>query len=165
MHEGGGDLAPSAARVAAAARDLGLAVEIRDMPSSTRTAEEAAAACGCSIGEIVKSLVFRGRTSGTPLLLLVSGANRVDETAVAGAIGEALKRAAADDVRAITGYAIGGIPPFGHATALTVFIDEDLLGHTRVWAAAGTPSAVFAVAPRALAEATGARVIRMTGAV
>jgi prolyl-tRNA editing enzyme YbaK/EbsC (Cys-tRNA(Pro) deacylase) len=165
MSEPTNDLAPAAARVAAAARDLGLTIEVVAMPASTRTAEEAAAACGCAVAEIVKSLVFRGRTSHRPYLLLVAGSNRVDETAVAGAIGEALKRAQADDVRAITGYAIGGIPPFGHATALTVFIDEDLLGHTRVWAAAGTPSAVFAVAPRALAEATGARVIRMTGAV
>jgi prolyl-tRNA editing enzyme YbaK/EbsC (Cys-tRNA(Pro) deacylase) len=155
------DLAPAAARVAAAARDLGLAIEVVAMPASTRTAEEAAAACGCAVGEIVKSLVFRGRTSERPYLLLVAGSNRVDEKAVAGSIGEALKRAQADDVRAITGYAIGGIPPFGHATALDVFIDEDLLGHARVWAAAGTPFAVFAVEPRALAAAVGAKVIRM----
>ena len=155
------DLAPAATRVAAAARDLGLTIEVVAMPSSTRTAEEAAAACGCAVGEIVKSLVFRGRTSERPYLLLVAGSNRVDEKAVAGSIGEALKRAQADDVRAITGYAIGGIPPFGHATALDVFIDEDLLGHPRVWAAAGTPFAVFAVEPRALAAAVGAKVISM----
>lgn len=155
------DLAPAAARVAAAARDLGLAVEVVAMPASTRTAEEAAAACGCAVGEIVKSLVFRGATSGRPYLLLVAGSNRVDETAVAGSIGEALERMPGKDVRTVTGYAIGGIPPFGHATALDVFIDEDLLGHARVWAAAGTPFAVFAVAPRALAAAVGAKVIRM----
>ena len=155
------DLAPAAARVAAAAADLGLAIAVVEMPASTRTAEEAAVACGCAVGEIVKSLVFRGRTTDTPYLLLVAGSNRVDEKAVAGSIGEALKRAQADDVRAITGYAIGGIPPFGHATALTVFIDEDLLGHERVWAAAGTPFAVFSVAPGALAAAVGAKVIRM----
>ncbi|MDK9697008.1 MAG: YbaK/EbsC family protein [Siculibacillus sp.] len=161
MNEPAPDFGRGAARVAAAARDLGLEITVVAMPASTRTAEEAAAACGCSVGEIVKSLVFRGRTSGRPYLLLVAGSNRVDEKAVAGSIGEAPTRAAADDVRAITGYAIGGIPPFGHATALTVFIDEDLLGHGRVWAAAGTPFAVFAVDPRALATAVGATVIRM----
>ena len=154
-------LAASAARVAQAARDLGLAVEVVEMPASTRTAEEAAAACGCDVAAIVKSLVFRGKTSGTPYLLLVSGANRVDEKAMAASIGEVLKRAAAEDVRAITGFAIGGIPPFGHASPLTVFVDADLLGHPRVWAAAGTPHAVFAVEPGALAAAVGGRVIRM----
>ena len=161
MSEPTRDLAPAAARVAATARDLGLAIEVVAMPASTRTAEEAAAACGCAVGEIVKSLVFRGRTSNRPYLLLVAGSNRVDETAVAGAIGEALKRAQADDVREITGYAIGGIPPFGHATPLAVFIDRDLLDHARVWAAAGTPHAVFAVDPAALAAAVGATTIRM----
>ena len=161
MSEPTRDLAPAAARVATAARDLGLAIEVVAMPASTRTAEEAAAACGCAVGEIVKSLVFRGRASNRPYLLLVAGSNRVDETAGAGAIGEALKRARADDVREITGYAIGGIPPFGHATPLAVFIDRDLLDHARVWAAAGTPHAVFAVDPAALAAAVGATTIRM----
>ena len=153
------DLPESAARVAAAAHALGLAVEVREMPDSTRTAVEAANACGCTVGQIAKSLIFRGRTTKTPFLLLVSGDNRVDEKAVAATIGEALKRTDADDVRALTGYAIGGVPPLGHATALTTFFDEDLLAHDVVWAAAGTPHAVFAVAPAALAEAVGARVI------
>lgn len=155
------DLPESAARVAAAARDLGLAVEVREMPASTRTAEEAAAACGCAVAQIVKSLIFRGRSTGTPYLFLVSGANRVDEKAVAASLGEALKRTDADDVRAITGYAIGGIPPLGHATPLVPHMDEDLLAHDVVWAAAGTPHAVFPVAPKALAEATGARILRV----
>lgn len=154
-------LAPAAARVAEAARVLGLGVDVVHMPASTRTAEDAAAACGCSVGEIVKSLVFRGRTTATPYLLLVSGANRVDEKAVAASIGEALKRTDADDVRALTGFAIGGIPPFGHAGALTTFVDRDLLAYTRVWAAAGTPNAVFAIAPEALAAAVGGRIIAM----
>ena len=155
------DLAPAAARVAAAARDLGLAVEVVEMPGSTRTAEEAAAACGCSVGEIVKSLVFRGAGSGRPYLLLVAGSNRVDEAAVGDLLGEGLERMPGKEVRTVTGFAIGGIPPFGHATALAVFVDEDLLGHGRVWAAAGTPFAVFAVDPRALAAAVSAKVIRM----
>ncbi len=153
------DLPDSAARVAAAALALGLAVEVREMPASTRTAEEAASACGCDVAQIVKSLIFRGRASGTPYLLLVSGAHRVNEKAVAASIGEALKRTDADDVRALTGYAIGGVPPLGHATPLATFLDETLLTHPIVWAAAGTPFAVFSVAPAALAEAVGAQVI------
>lgn len=153
--------ARAALRVAEAAAALGLDIRVVELPDSARTAEEAAAACGCAVAEIVKSLVFRGATSGKPVLLLVAGSNRVDEAVVAGPIGEALERMPGKEVREATGFAIGGIPPFGHATPLAVFIDEDLLAHDRVWAAAGTPHAVFAVAPRALAEAVGARVIRM----
>lgn len=155
------DLPESAARVAAAAEALGLAVTIREMEASTRTAEDAASACACAVGQIVKSLIFRGRATKTPFLLLVSGANRVDEKAVAASIGETLKRTDADDVRALTSYAIGGVPPFGHATPLTTFFDQDLLAHDLVWAAAGTPFTLFSVAPGALAEAVGARVIAM----
>lgn len=153
--------ARAAVRVAEAASALGLDIRVVELPASARTAEEAAAACGCAVAEIVKSLVFRGATSGKPVLLLVAGSSRVDEARVAGPIGEALERMPGKEVREATGFAIGGIPPFGHATPLAVFIDEDLLAHERVWAAAGTPHAVFAVAPRALAEAVGARVIRM----
>lgn len=153
------NLPGSAARVVAAAEALGLAIAVRQMPASTRTAEEAASACDCAVGQIVKSLIFRGRTTKTPFLLLVSGDNRVDEKGVAASIGEALKRTDADDVRALTGYAIGGVPPLGHAAPLATFFDRDLLAHDVVWAAAGTPFAVFSVAPAALAEAVGARVI------
>lgn len=152
-------LPESAVRVAEAAHALGLDVVVVEMPASTRTAEEAAAACGCTVARIAKSLVFRGRATGAPYLFLVSGANRVDEKAAAAELGEALKRTDADDVRALTGYAIGGVPPFGHASALTVLIDRDLLDHPTVWAAAGTPRAVFEVAPRSLAEALRARVL------
>ena len=157
----GSDLGGSAARVQARAVELGLAIRVMEMPASTRTAEEAAAACGCTIAEIVKSLVFKGATSGRAVLLLVSGANRVDETAVAGSVGEALERMPGKEVRAVTGFAIGGIPPFGHATAPEVFMDRDLLAHARVFAAAGTPHAIFEVEPQALAAAVGARVIAM----
>lgn len=155
-------LPEAAVRVADAARALGLDVTIREMPASTRTAEEAAAACGCTVARIAKSLVFRGRVTGTPFLLLVSGAHRVDETAVAAALGEPLARTDAADVRALTGYAIGGIPPFGHATALATFIDETLLGFETVWAAAGTPRCVFEIAPADLARAAAARPIAVT---
>jgi len=154
-------LPDAAARVQAAAEALGLAVEVRVMPDSTRTAADAAAACGCDVGQIVKSLVFRGKTSGKPFLLLVSGSNRVDEKGVAAVLGEALTRPDAEFVRATTGFAIGGIPPLGHASPVETWIDEDLLRYLTVWAAAGTPNAVFAVNPETLREAIGARPVRV----
>lgn len=152
-------LPASAQRVAAAAAVLGLVPAIIEMPASTRTAEEAAAACGCGVGQIVKSLVFRGAGTGRSYLLLVSGVNHVDEKRAAATIGEPLKRPDADHVRAVTGYAIGGIPPFGHDTPLPTFMDRDLLSHAEIWAAAGTPRCVMKLDPQALRDATGAQVI------
>lgn len=149
-------LKEAAERVQAGARALGLDVTVVEMSQSTRTAEEAAAACGCAVGQIVKSLVFRGKTSGAPYLLLVSGANRVNEKAMAKALGEALIRPDAEFVRGTTGYAIGGIPPLAHKSPLKTYIDRDLLAFATVWAAAGTPESVFEVAPGRLAEVTGA---------
>lgn len=157
------NLPGAALRVAAAAAELGLAIEIVLMPDSTRTAEEAAAACGCGVGQIVKSLVFTGAQSGRDMLLLVSGDNRVDEAGVAAHLGEGLERPRGAHVRKVTGFAIGGIPPFGHAAPLATFIDEDLLAHDVVWAAAGTPNAVFSVVPKALQAATEAQVISVKG--
>ena len=148
-----------ASRIRDAAESFGLSVMPRIMPDNTRTAEEAAAACGCSVAEIVKSLVFRGTATGKGVLLLVSGSNRVDEAKVANPIGEPIMRPDAAFVRALTGFAIGGIPPFGHASPLPTFIDRDLLAHETVWAAAGLPNAVFSVNPAALARAIGATVI------
>jgi prolyl-tRNA editing enzyme YbaK/EbsC (Cys-tRNA(Pro) deacylase) len=156
------ELKPASARVRAAAAAAGLAVDIVTHAQSTRTAEEAAAACGCAVGRIVKSLVFQGKTSGAPILLLVSGANRVNEKGVAAAIGEPLKRPDATYVRDVTGFAIGGIPPLGHATPLKTFIDADLLQHPTVWAAAGTPESMFAVDPVRLAAAAKATTIKVT---
>jgi len=153
------ELQPSARRVQEAARALGLDIAVREMPGSTRTAQEAAAACGVSAGQIVKSLVFTGATSRKPYLLLVSGTNRVNEKGVARHLGEKLKRPDAEAVRALTGFAIGGIPPFGHTTPLTTYIDADLLQYDVVWAAAGTPKAVFRVEPAKLRDAAGAIVI------
>ena len=154
-------LPPSIAKVVEAAKLLGLAIAPRLMPASTRTAQEAASACGCAVAQIVKSLLFTGATSGRAYLLLVSGANRVDEKAAQALIGEALERPNAEAVRAATGFAIGGVPPFGHATPSPVLIDEDLLGFEVVWAAAGHPNAVFPVDPRALARATGASIAKL----
>ncbi len=152
-------LKAAAQRVEAAALALGLDIRVRAMGRSTRTAEEAAAACGCAVGQIVKSLVFRGKSSGKPYLLLVSGANRVNETAAARSIGEPLQRPDAQYVRDVTGFAIGGIPPFGHDTRLSTYMDRDLLGYDTVWAAAGTPDSVFAVTPADLRDKADAAVI------
>ena len=154
-------LKPAARRVQEAAAAAGLDISVRQMPQSTRTAEEAAAACNCDVSQIVKSLIFRGKDTDTPYLLLVSGANRVNEKAVARDIGEPLKRPNADDVRQLTGYAIGGIPPLGHDTPLATFVDRDLLEHDVVWAAAGTPESLFSSAPSALVTATQAKVIEV----
>lgn len=159
MSETTQELPPSSARVAEAARRLGLTIAITVHDRPTRTAEEAAEACGTRVERIVKSLVFEGIESGRPYLLLVAGNNLVDEKKAAATIGEALRRPDAGKVRAVTGYAIGGIPPFGHAEALKTFIDVDLLAHDVVWAAAGTPTSVFPVDPRRLAEVTGATAI------
>lgn len=158
-------LPPSAQKVHDAALALGLAIVIREMPQSTRTAEEAAAACGCAVEQIVKSLVFAGAASGRPYLLLVSGRNRVDQQGVEAILGEGLVRPDATQVRAWTGFAIGGIPPFGHEVKLATAMDRDLLAHPTVWAAAGTPRAVFEVSPQALARATEATIIAVAGSV
>ncbi len=146
-------------RVRAAAAAAGIGLDIRKMPQSTRTAEQAAAACGTSVAQIVKSLVFRKSGSGEPVLLLVSGQNRVDQTAIASVIGEPLDRVDADAVRELTGFAIGGVAPFGSRTPLATFMDADLMQFDTVWAAAGAPHAVFAATPGALARATGAKIV------
>ena len=156
------DLPRSAQRVQDSARDLGLEIEVVEMPESTRTAPEAAAACGCELGQIVKSLIFRGAETGKPYLLLVSGVNRVDEAKVAGDIGEALERPDADFVREITGYAIGGVPPFAHAQPLETYIDGDLLTYDQVWAAAGTPKCLFSVKVEPFTELLAPTVIAVT---
>jgi Cys-tRNA(Pro) deacylase len=148
---------PNAARVAAAARDLGLELELREFPEGTRTAEEAARAVGVEVGQIVKSLVFT--MDGSLVMALVSGKNRLDESRLAATLGgREVGRADASGVREATGYAIGGVPPFGHPSPLPTAIDEDLLDYDEVWAAAGTPFDVFAVAPEELVRLTGGTV-------
>lgn len=149
-------------RVRAAAEAAGLTLDIRRMPQTTRTAAEAAASCGATVAQIVKSLVFQKAGSGEPVLLLVSGANRVDQNAVRDSVGDTLERLDADAVRKLTGFAIGGVAPIGSLTPLATFIDADLMQFATVWAAAGAPDAVFEVEPRALAEATRARLISVT---
>jgi prolyl-tRNA editing enzyme YbaK/EbsC (Cys-tRNA(Pro) deacylase) len=151
----------SARRVQAALIELGLPADIHRLADSTRTAPEAAAAVGCELGAIVKSLVMRGVRSGEPVLALVSGANRADVAVIETALGEPVERPDADYVREITGYSIGGIPPVGHPRALPTLLDEDLLRFETVWAAAGHPHAVFPIAPAALAQATQATVLKL----
>lgn len=154
---------PNVMRVTTVATDLGLAVETRMFPEGTRTAEDAARAIGCEVGQIVKSLVFL--LDGAPVVALVSGSNRLDEQRLASALGgEAVGRADADTVRAATGFPIGGVPPFGHATSLPTAIDEDLLAYDEVWAAAGTPRDVFAVAPADLVRVTAGAVATLRAA-
>jgi prolyl-tRNA editing enzyme YbaK/EbsC (Cys-tRNA(Pro) deacylase) len=158
------DLPRSARRVRDALLALGLPADIVRLADSTRTAPEAAAAVGCELGAIVKSLVMRGAASGAPALVLVSGANRADEALLAAALGEPIERPDAAFVREVTGYSIGGIPPVGHPAPLRTLLDEDLLRYEVVWAAAGHPHAVFGIAPSVLADAAGASVIRLASA-
>jgi Cys-tRNA(Pro) deacylase len=142
-----------------AAATLGLSIDVITFEYSTRTAEDAAAAIGCEVGQIVKSLVFT--VSGAPVVALVSGANQLDTRKLAALFGvgrKQVERADAATVRTATGFAIGGVPPFGHATAPDVFIDDDLMRYEVIWAAAGTPNSVFAITPADLARATGGKV-------
>lgn len=145
---------PNAARVAAAASAAGLELDVRRFDEGTRTAADAARAVGCEVGQIVKSLVFVA--DGEPILALVSGANRVDLSRLARVIGAtAARRADGDEARAATGFAIGGVPPFGHPSPIRVVVDEDLLAHPEVWAAAGLPDAVFRISPADLVRVSG----------
>jgi prolyl-tRNA editing enzyme YbaK/EbsC (Cys-tRNA(Pro) deacylase) len=145
-------------RFLARAVDAGLDPEIREFPAGTRTAADAAAAVGCDVAAIVKSVVFVA--DDRPVLVLTSGANRVDEAVVAAALGASgLRQATADEVRDATGYAIGGTPPFGHVTDLPVVCDRDLTHLEVVWAAAGSPTTVFPLAPSELVRVTGAQVV------
>ena len=145
---------PNAQRVQAALREQGSDAEVIDVPDSTRTAAEAAAALGTSVAQIVKSLVFLA--DDRALLVLTSGINRVSTDKVKGIVGTTITRADADAVRRLTGYAIGGVPPLAHDTSARVLMDLHLLQYATVWAAAGTPHAVFGIAPAELQRVTGA---------
>jgi len=153
-------LEPSATKVQEALAAAGFTNEVVMLPASARTAAEAAAAVGCAVGQIAKSLVFRA-ASGRAVLVVASGAHRVDEARVAAALGEPIGRADPEFVRVETGFAIGGVPPLGHARPLSTFVDEALLAHAEVWAAAGHPHAVFRATPAELVAMTGGRVVRV----
>ncbi len=152
-------LPKSAQRVQDALDTFNLSLTVVEMPDSTRTAKEAADALRCTVAQIAKSLIFRGAETGRPILIIASGANRVNEKAVGRLVGEKLARADADFVQEHAGYAIGGIPPVGHASFIATYIDEDLLQYDEIWAAAGTPHAVFALTPDILKTITGGHVI------
>ena len=148
----------SADRVRQALSVLGHPADVREFDATTRTSADAAAAIGCTVAQIAKSLVFRAKPSGRPVLVVASGVNRVNEKAIGTELGEAIGKADAQFVRDKTGFAIGGVAPVGHDTPPLVFIDRDLLALAEIWAAAGTPNAVFQLAPTELVKMTGGRV-------
>ena len=152
------ELSASAQKVQAALAAAGVDCQVVELPDSTRSAQEAAQAIGCQVEQIVKSLVFRTRQTGRPVLVLASGPNRVNEKRIGQLLGEPIERADADFVRAHTGFAIGGVPPLGHIEPLTSFIDEDLMRYDALWAAAGTPHAVFRLTPPDLQRINGGTV-------
>jgi prolyl-tRNA editing enzyme YbaK/EbsC (Cys-tRNA(Pro) deacylase) len=154
-------LSPSAQKVQQALQAMDFTLQVVELPASTRTAVEAAQAVGCQVGQIVKSLVFKAKRSERPVLVLASGVNRVNEKSIEALIGEPLGRADADFVRQHTGFAIGGVPPVGHSGRLETFVDEDLMQHAEIWAAAGTPNAVFCLTPPELVRMTGGSVVKI----
>jgi prolyl-tRNA editing enzyme YbaK/EbsC (Cys-tRNA(Pro) deacylase) len=156
---GPGPLKPSAQRVQDAMLAQGFTNRVVELPDSTRTAAEAADAIGCQVAQIAKSLVFRCTNSGSPLLVVASGINRVNESRIADWLQEPIGKADADFVRESTGFVIGGVPPIGHVVPLRTLIDEDLLQYEGIWAAAGHPRAVFQLTPETLVQMTGGQVL------
>src|SRR5215211_2616639 len=154
-------LSSSAQKIQDQLKSLGYDYTVVEHAESTRTAQEAADRAGCELGQIVKSLIFRGKDSGKPILVLTSGANRVDEKRISEYAREPIGRADADFVRAVTGFAIGGIPPVGHLQKMETYIDEDFLQYPTIWAAAGTPNAIFELKTADLQTMTNGRVVRV----
>jgi len=145
----------SVARVATFLASHGLADRIQELSDSTRTAQEAASSIGCEVAQIAKSIVFRNAVTQEPVLVVASGVNRVATSKIAAALGAALAKADADFIRTQTGFVIGGVPPAGHIAPITTYLDEDLLSFDQIWAAAGTPHAVFRLTPRELEAISG----------
>lgn len=152
-------LGKSAAKIQEELNKYGLQLKVVTMNSSTRTCVEAANTIGCEVGQIVKSMIFRGKTTGIPILIVASGDNRINEKRMKEYLGEAVSRPDADFVQEVTGFAIGGIPPVGHANKITCFIDEDLFKYQEIWAAAGTPFDVFRLTPDQLTAITHGQII------
>ena len=155
-------LSSSAQRVQEALSELGLTLQVVELPDSMRTAIEAAATIGCTVGQIAKSLIFKTKVTEKPVLVIASGASRVDEKKVAVVLGEKITKADADFVRQHTGFAIGGVPPVGHIEKLITLIDEDLLAFDEIWAAAGTPYAVVRLTGNELVRATQGQVVKVS---
>lgn len=150
---------PATAKAALRVQDaLGPDFEVLEFDAGTRTAADAAAAIGCTVPQIAKSLVFRAAETGRSILVIASGSVRVDVAKISALLGEAVERADAEFVREMTGFAIGGVPPVGHRTEPVVFVDETLLGYESLWAAAGTPKAVFQLRAQDLVRLTGGTV-------
>lgn len=156
------ELSSSAKRVQQALQALGFTLQVMELPASTRTAMEAASSVGVEVGQIVKSLIFRAKRSDRPILVIASGSNRVNEKAIETLIGEPLGKADADFVRQKTGFVIGGVPPLGHTQKIETYIDQDLYKFAEIWAAAGTPNAVFRLIPADLERMTGGKVVKIT---
>lgn len=154
-------LSSSAQKVQDTLYSMGLELKVIEFTESTRTAREAAERVGCTLGQIVKSMIFKGQTTGKAILVLTSGSNRVDESLIGYYAGEPAGRADADFVRAATGFAIGGVPPIGHLRKMETYLDEDLLQYAAIWAAGGTPSAVFELTPQSLQQMTAGRTVRV----
>jgi prolyl-tRNA editing enzyme YbaK/EbsC (Cys-tRNA(Pro) deacylase) len=154
-------LSSSPLRVQQALNAIGLQLEVVELPGSTRTSHEAAQAIGCQVGQIAKSIVFKAITSQRPILVIASGPNRVNEKVIAERLGEMVGKADADFVRLHTGFVIGGVPPLGHTESMHTFIDQDLLQYPEIWAAAGTPHAVFRLTPGELLRMTSGEVINV----
>ena len=152
-------LSASAQKVQESLRNLGINCQVVELPGSTRTAADAASAVGCRVEQIAKSIIFQGKTSGRPVMVIASGSNRVNEKKLRDLISEPVKKADADFVRLHTGFAIGGVPPVGHANPIKIFIDQDLMGYAEIWAAAGTPHAVFKLTPQELTLMTKGRTV------
>ncbi|QJR13583.1 YbaK/EbsC family protein [Usitatibacter palustris] len=152
-------LPDSARTVQEVLRAKGIEARVMVLPQSTRTAKEAAQAVGCEVAQIAKSIIFKRADTQQAVLVITSGVNRVDEKRVAAHLGTELLKADADFVRAATGFAIGGVPPLGHRTPIETLIDETLLALDSVWAAAGTPNALFSIGARQLVAATGGHVM------
>jgi Cys-tRNA(Pro) deacylase len=151
-------LSSSAQNVQDALHEHGFNFQVIEFTESTRTAQEAADRVGCQLGQIVKSMIFTGQASNKGFLVLTSGANRVDEKKISHYASESIVRANPEFVRTVTGYAIGGVPPLGHTRSLETYIDEDLLEYANVWAAAGTPNAVFELPSADLVRITNGKV-------
>jgi len=153
------ELSQSAKKVQEALKTFGLTCQVVEMQETTRSAEDAARAIGCDVAQIVKSLLFQGKKTKKPILVVASGVNRVNTKALREILSEPVKMAGADFVRTTTGYAIGGVPPLGHSQKLETFIDEDLLKQEEIWAAAGTPNTMFKLTPQDLQKITDGQVI------
>ena len=152
-------LSPSPQKVQDVLKALGFANQVVELKVTTRTSADAAQAVGCQVEQIAKSIIFKGKQTQKPILVIASGPNRVNEKKIEELISESLGKADADFVRKHTGFVIGGVPPIGHLEKLEIFVDEDLLKYEEIWAAAGSPNAIFKLTPSELIQMTGGRVI------